>query len=838
MPIADCWNFDYANKVISHIDCVLSYDGGSLVQPAVGDMVRGIDSGAIGKILARTGDEISGTLTLTNVLGKFQNNEVLDTLSTMDFDNIANSGFKVGDTITDAVTGSMIVEFIEYNIDGVADGHGRAYGRVMTLFTNDSVLDVTGGASAVGLADGVGVDNDTAWNALVNLSLGVPGTLNTNDSVIIHYDGGTIVIPEDAHIQSAIAGAEGFAQRIYGALVTGSVRVVDSDITGGAWTNDESLRILDVEHYDTLVAGKVFSAGDVIRGATSLFEARILAVIVDTSTTGRLILGGATGTPFTDTEDIDVLQADDTYVTFANVESGQNSFEDVAVIKLDVAVRDVQREDQGGIFGSDDPSLNIVRSWNAFYSLTMDNFDELGQLDDDPALDGDVRDQLYTVLNDYVIPELSFRFLEKGAAKDTGNNNLYVNLQSAGVLADVGNHGFEPSTTNPTPRPDLYVEQNGLVNRQDWLEGPVDILVKVKTKTEPQFIDPAVEALGQLINGGIITLHVRPYRRTFDSSEITAPAGGQQAIFVANANDLNNATAQYSATQSGGAGTFEIGEEATTTTGKRVVIMNAATGGAGAIEWANKVDGDNLASADAITGVVSGATSTIDTVSNLVADYGDDIKVMVVQRRFTGGTTTIAVFVLGELITQSVSGATGYFMEDDGGTIYVEEESGTFDGTNLLTGGISAALNTPTGTAAWGSVSASEFVPKDIGGGVGDKNYLAVVSADITDADPQTVQKIYEWWKFILARENSTYEVNTPGGLFSAFTQGRIHRRLDATFAETRGASALGLKAGTLVIGAQAVYIERLTLAIADSRSIQLIYVVGDTFDPPNVQTM
>ena len=768
MPIADDWNFDYANKLIEHIDGVLTIAIGTGTYPIIGDYIQGTVSLATGKVIALTGTiGAGGTVTLTNVLGLFQNAEDLDILAHVDFDGVGNDGFKVGDALVDQVTGTITAVQIEYNINGVA-GHGTIWGTSFAAFTNNSAIDITGGASSVALADGVGTAAVVITADTVG-TLAVPGTTNTNNSVIIHYDAGTIDIPEDAHIQSAVAGAEGFAQRIHGDTTTGSVRVIDSDTTGGAWTNNEALRVLDVEHYDTLVAGLVFSAGDVIRGQTSLFEARILAVIVDTSTTGRLIFGGATGTPFTDTEDIAVLQADDTYLNTAKVETGQNSFEDVATIKLDVAVRDEQREDQGGIYGSG--SVNIVRSWNEFYSLGMDNFDELGQLDDDPAFDGDVRDQLYTILNSYIIPDLSFRFLEKGATKDSGNNNLFINLQSAGVLADVGNHGFEPSASNPTPRPDMYVEQNGFVNRQDWLEGPVDILVKVKTSTDPQFIDPAVEALGQLINSGTVSLHVRPYRRTYDSSEITAPAGGQQAIFLSNAADLNNTTAQYSATQSGGGGTFIIGEEAiVAATGERVVMMNAATGGAGNIEWANKVEGNNLVTADALVGVVSGATSTVGTVSNLVAGYDTNIRVMVIQRRFTGGTTAVATPILGEPITQAVSGATGFFMEDDAGTIYIEEQAGTFDGTNTLSGDTSGFTNTPTATTPWGDPLVPEGVPKDIGGGVGDVDYHIVVSADITGGSLSSVQQIYEWWKFILARE-SLYEVNNTDALFSSFTE-------------------------------------------------------------------
>ena len=826
MTIANDWDFNYAAKVISHIDGVLSYNTGTGTQPAVGEYIIGATSGAIGKVLARTGTVASGTLTITNVVGLFVSGETLDLLSQVDFDGIGNGGFQVGDTIVDQVTGSMVVKFIEYNIDGVA-GHGTAYGNVMTVFTNDSVIDISGGQAAVAVADGVGVDNDAAFDALVVGTLAVPGTANTNNSVILHYDGGTIAIPEDASLSDAITGAVGFAQNVVGSVTIGSIRLVDSDETGGLWTDGNVLRIEDVIYYDTLSAGKVFSAGDVLKGSISGAEGRVLAVIDDGDDSGKLILAGQTGT-WGDTDDIQVRQPDDTYVTYANVENTTDRYLDAATINTPNDLRDEQRADQGGIYGPG--SLNVVRSANAFYSYAQDLFDELGQLDDDPALEGNVADQLYTILNDYVIPDLSLRFLEKGSFRDSGKNNIFVNIQTTGALADIGDHGFFYDASNPTPQPDMYVEQDGAVIRQDWLEGNLDILLKVKTSTVPAYINPSVEALGQLINGGAFTVHDRPYLRTFDSNEITAPGGGIAVVALGNAVDLNNTTGQYTAAyQSGASMPFTVGEEITTSDGKRGIIVTSDSGVTGNITYVLK-SAAQLINTDTITGAVSGASADINGApTNLVAGYVDDIRVMVIQRRFLGGTTS-GTWVLGELVTQSVSGATGYFMEDDGGTIYLEEESGTFTGTNLLTGA-GGATNTPTSMAAFSTV------PKDIGGGVGDKNYTAVVSADVTGADPRPVSEVYEWWKFA-TRKESVYQVNTAGGLFSAYTEGRIYRQLQTTFAETRGASPFGTKAGALVIGAQGVFIEKGTLDSGDLRNIQLIDNLGDTYDPPNLQVL
>ena len=829
MSIANDWDVNYSAKVISHIDGVLSYNTGDGTQPAVGQMVLGGTSGAVGKILARTGNAASGTLTLTNVIGQWATGERLYVMSELMFDGVNNTNkalIVVGATVTgNSSASTMPILFIEFNIDGVA-GHGKFYGRSMSAaFTNNEDLKIA--TLVVAVADGTGTDNDALnTTTLVNGTLAVPGTASTNNSVIIHYDAGTIAVPEDAHIKSGSAGATGYAQRVIGAVATGSIRVVDSDTSGGSWTNDQALRILDCVYYDALVAGKVFSAGDVIKaanGTTPTAVGRVLAVIDDGDNTGKLILAGFSGT-WQDDNEIHVKQSDDTYVKYGEVENSTSKYLDVATINIPGGVRSVQRSDQGGIFPTG--SLNIVRSGNALYTYLVDLYDELSALDDLPPMDGDVKDQLYTVLNSYVIPDLSFRFLEKGSFKDTANNNVFTGVQTVGALADVGNHGFYYSSTNPTPQPDMYIEQNGAVNRQDWLEGNLDVMLKVKTSTNPAYINPTVAALGQLINGAAFTVHLRPYRRTYDSNEVTK-IGGIATVALGNAKDLNNTTGQYrSAFSTGGAGAFTVGEEITTSGGKRGVVTASDSGAAGNVDYALK-SSVNFVVSDVVTGSISAKSATLATPSDLVAGYGTNIRAMTVDRRFTGGTTT-GTFVIGEVVTQTGTGATGYILEDDAGTIYMQDASGTFNGTGLLTG-VSLATNTPTATADYTTV------PKDIGGGVGDKNYTAVVSANITNASARPVSEVYEWFKF-LTRAESLLLQGGPGA--TAGKYGRIYRRLVDTFAEVRGASPYGLKAGSLLIGAQGVYVEKYTLATADLRNIQLVDNDGNTWDPPNLQTL
>jgi hypothetical protein len=331
MAISDDWDFDYANLRLSHIDGVLSYDTGGGRQAAVGEYIRGNTSGAIGKILSVTGNTTSGTLTLTNTEGFFEDNETFEVMSEVGFDavTVGNGGFKVGDTIVDQVTGSVVVRAIEYNEDGTGLA-GKIYGDSFTAFTDNSQLDISGGQTDVADADTgtANVDNDTALTTTQTAgTLAVPGTAQTNDSCIIHYDAGTVAIPEQALLEDATTGAIGLVEQVYGVVATGSVRIVDYNSTGGVFTDNNTLRVDQVIAYNNQVAGEVFSPGNVVVGGTSGATGRVLA---DTGT--ELILADESGT-WSTTEDLNV---GGTKIAEAN---GTNTTLNVATCDIPLGVR-------------------------------------------------------------------------------------------------------------------------------------------------------------------------------------------------------------------------------------------------------------------------------------------------------------------------------------------------------------------------------------------------------------------------------------------------------------------------------------------------------------------
>jgi hypothetical protein len=829
MAISDDWMIFYEGdpnlpKRIVHVDGELAYGSGSGTAPTVGEYVKGATSGAIGQVIV-TDAIVSGTLSLTNVVGRFQNSESISILSELNFDAVTSGGFEVGDTIAGNSSGSTIpVEALEYNYDGA--GGGTIFGSPMSAaFTNNEQLDISGGTADVADADGVGTDNDAKWSATTTAALTPPGTTDENDSVIIHYDGGTIDIPEGARIQDPTSTAEGYAQQIYGATATGSVRVVDSDTTGGTWANNNTLRILDCVYYDNLIAGKVFSVGDVVTGFTSGATGRVLAVIDDGNSTGKLILAGFSGT-WTDSEKIQVGGTD-----IADVEDTTNKYLDAATLNLPTygagGIFDEQLVAWGGIYPAG--SLNIVRSSNALYTYIQDTFDELNQLDDDPPIEAKVKDQVYVIVNDYVIPPLSFRFLENGSWNTTDKNNYWTNIQVIGDFADIGDHGFLPDATDPTPLPNMYLEQDGVRKDQWYLPGRPNILVQNKTSYDPKYITTGLEGLGQLIDDGNMTIHCREYLRNYDWNS-TNQLGGVAPVSLGTADDIYSITGTHEISYTGTGG-FTAGEEIVGgTTGARGIVTDEDTG-TDDLYYVLKYS-TQFGSAETITGQISGATCTFSAVANWVAGYNSDIRIMTITDQVSGGTTTLDTFIVGEPVTQAVTGATGWLMEDDGSDLYIMKNNATaFSGNNDIDGDTSGAKY--SGTLSYQANQTT--VPKDLGDGSGAENYTGVISADITDADAQLIAAVYEWMKYE-TRSESTSSLGTIGNAISG-VEGRLYKALYATWPVVKFCP-IGSKAGTLVQFAQGWFMQKETLDTTDIQNFTLINNAGTLRTPPNLQAL
>jgi hypothetical protein len=840
MPIADDWDFDYTNKVLQHIDGVLSYDTGSGTQPAVGQYVYGVTSGAIGKVIARTGTVSSGTLTLTDAEGLFENNEQIDVASEVDFDAVTdgNGGFAVGDTIVDQVSGSIDVLAIAYNDDGL--GGGTIYGNSFAAFTNDSQLDISGGQTDVADADGVGTNNDAVLTAQAVGTLAVPGT--NNDSQIIHYDAGSVSIPEQGIIEGATSGATALVEQVYGVQATGSVRLVD---VNGTFQDDETLRMDQVIAYNNQVAGEVFSVGDVVIGATSGATGRVLA---DDGT--NLILADESGT-WTTTEDLEV---GGTKIADAN---GTNTVQNVATSNLPDGIRTEQvptsattgATGQGGIYAAA-TGLNVIRKLNSLYTLSQDTFDELLQMDDDEAMDASVKGGAYTLVFDWFMPELSTRFLRKGGLTDTNSANIWANAQTVGAQNKITDTAYFYDASQPYRMPQLYIEQDQRKVPCSWLEGNLDVLVKVKTRNDTRYIAPATPALGQLIPGGdpqvdgAYTVLNREYHvSTFDATQFDAAAGGVNTVALGTSDEtVNNLSGTHTMDYTGGSGaTLVVGEIFTASSGndRKVGIVVSDDGGAGAtgtLEYVLK-SGTNFVNTDACTAEVSGKTFTAPTPTTVAAGYNDDIAWRVVDESLLvgAGGSTDGNFNPGDLVTQASTGATGYVVYEDvpNDTLYVEKANATaFSGDNNVTGangGTWTAGTTPT------YASAASF-DADLNNGEGAQTYVGAASGNLTGGTADTIQNVFQYGKYLSRHEEETFVFQGPGTADTG-TVGRFFRKLKDAYSEVKPGAPIGTYTGSLAFG-QGWFLDTAFIDSADIRSFSVVDDGGTSRNPPNLQSL
>ena len=861
MAITDDWEVNFVSKVINHIDGVLDFDSVSNTQdpPQYGDYIRGATSTTVGKIVnGAIGQNIanatgaSGTLSLTNVTGRFQNNESLAVLDSMGFDTVQNSGFVVGDTLQNASGAEFTVYALEYHYSqnlptgyttAWTDTGGIIYGTLdtSTTFSDTHTLSkTTATATTVALVDtGTwAITAGDAWTgALVN-EASETMTPPASKCVIINYNTGTEAIPRFATIQDtndASPTRSAIVQKTYGVTATGSLRLVD---VTGTWADGNTIYVKKVP-YDNLQSGQTFKVGDKIvvkstTGGTVQSTGKIIVVDTLTTTTGKLTLQNMSGTFSAAIDDFWVYVRTTADTAMAQVNAGNitNFFSSAAsVTGAEIAE---QLSSQGGVYNGS--SLNIVRDSNALYTYLQDTFDELGNLDDQVPMTAQVALQQFTLVNGWKIPDLSFRFLESGSIQDSALDNIWTNYQTLGSVEGITSNVYAETT----PLPQFYVEQSGSVISTFWFTGHIDVLVKVKTNTLPSL---TASATGVLINSGTVTIFNRNFGDTYDHFETTTIAG-VAPIPLATSSDLNNTSGTHRITFDGQNTDFTVGEEIRSTTGsitKRGIITAITDSGAtGTIDyiWLNTESGTNFADNDALVGEYSAGTGSVTgSPTNLVAGYGTQIVIATVEGTIAGTLTSGTSFYDGELVTQATSSAQGIVMDVTGGTMTLGNvtESTAFDNTNIITGATSSATFDVSG-----AFSTASTIQRDIQDGCGNQPYNAVIYLDRDgDGSGDTLARMYEWVKYRTRSLETTGEpaYNLLGGPGTSEdgVQGRLYITLDTSYALVKS-SPWGTFAGGQFFGARGVFVQ--DMANADIRNYQLIDANGDVRNPPNQQTL
>jgi len=852
MAIASCWCIDFTAKTISHIDGCLNWDGGAGTQPLAGDYIlattacRNIVFKLLDTFTCVSGtDRVTDTVTL-GTAGKLVNNDVLLGLDQVDFDGVilapaccGTRGFQVGDTVTGGTSGRTgVIRAIEYN-DGVtgggADGDGTIWGAFgVGTWCNDETLLICCGGTCIqkAVVDGVGVDD--GWTGAVACNLLInPGACNTAEILNIDSPGCPIFIPNEARIACsacACPAEEAIVQKHLGSA-TGAPGSLITRCVNPAWIDGDCVFIRHVVFFDTLVAGQVFSVGDVILGATCCATARVLRVVCDGDSTGKLITAGINNMCGCLTEGAfvacELITVSGT--TIATVEA--ETFVLDSATDINGAPRLIQRSCQGGLY-QDTTGINTLRSVNAFYTFLQDTFDELTQLDDQVPMSAQVKDGQYTLINCWTMPDLAMRWLESGSIQTSDNNCIFTNYQTLGTVEDITDKVFFNDACCPTPQPNFYFEQNGCVLRQDWLEGNVNVLVKVKTKLDTRFITPAVASLGQLVNCGTITLYNREFLSTYDFFETTT-VGGTAPTPLATANDSNNQTGTDSLCWcTGGACAYTVGESVSgCTSGARAIVTASGCGACGLLTFAYKTTA-TFANCEQVLGAVSAKCANVVAcmLATVVAGYCTNNRIVPAQCSFTGGTVGGGKFQTGEAVTQAGSAATGRVTgQNSAGTVLVLEQlTGTFNMCGEITDTVGCSAYTPTATATTTTVAI------DLRDGSGDHTYSSALGSNITAACMRPILEMYEWTKYQTRSESTVNQGDLGTG---AGVEGRIYRRQVAGFTEVKSAP-FGTFAGGTFFGAQGIYIDKCCVCACDLQNMVLIDNCGTTVNPPNLQVM
>ena len=851
MAITNDWEVNFIGKIISHVDGSLDYNGVTTgAAPEYGDYIRGTTSGTVGKIIngtvGQTVPDVSatGTVVLTNVSGRFEHAETLRVLDMLPFDTVTNGGFQTGDTLTTSTGASVVVDAIEYhysqytptsyNTTTWPSGFGQIYGRAnSTAFANNDVLLKSSTQVATVDTTTIAYAAGDAWTgAAVNESAN--GTISPpsgSRSVIINFDNGAEAIPRFAKIQDTNTVSPtrtATVQKVYGVTATGSLRLVD---VSGTWANNNDVYVNKLP-YDTL-GSTSFKVGDKIvtkstDGGSVQGSGKVIVVqTLSTANSGKLTLQNMSGT-FNDTTldnyYIYVRTTTDTAFAQINAPNTVNFYD--AVASVNGAEITEHLASQGGLYATTD-GLNVVRDGNALYTFLQDTFDDLGALDDTVPMTAQVALQQFTLVNNWKIPDYSFRLLESGSIQDSSLDNIWTNYQTIGSVEGIGNTVYAAIT----PLPLFYIAQGSTVLSTFWITGHMDVLIKVKTNTRT---DVAVSSTGALVTSGTVTIFNRNFGDSYDHFETTTIAG-VAPVPLATANDLNNASGTHRVSFDTQTTDFTSGEEIRTTgAAKRGIITSVSDSGTtGTIDYILLTPSTNFADNDALAGVYStGAALVTGSPTNLVAGYQTQIVVATIDGTIAGSGSTL--FYNGEIVEQTTSGAKGIMMRSTGGTMTLGNITGTFSNGNTITGSASGQTFLTSG-----AFSATSVIQCDIQDGNGPQPYNAVIYLDRDgDGSGDTLARMYEWVKYRtnrleLAGEPSYNLLGGPGS--AAGTAGRLYITLDSTYALVK-ASPLGTFAGGTFFGARGVFVQN--MASTDIRSYQLIDANGTVRNPPSLQSL
>lgn len=809
------WDVNFVTKRITHKRFYIDYDGGSGgTLPAVGDVIYNSTGGEIARVVSREGWSVLafGTWAMGEEHGgiTWVNNDVVRVCSYVDFDTEANGGLDeshIGQTFAAAGgTGTRGGVIRHIQSDGVI---GRMWwdapGQSGTSFTGDENIQIGGVTKAAAAS----AETANAWTGAQN------GTMYQPGRVQVAYDAQSVTF-ESASGSKRLRDTLGFQHNMCvcdsatGATAMAMAARVDQLVStegtlflidkSGTFTNNNALiALLELDYSSEANGGFYDLIGLLINGQGSGTTATVRRVI-DNGTGGTVYVSGASGA-FTPGENL--RRNSDNQLRGVLSAAGQRTRMGAAVIN-----------------GSEVTSSAAHFSSQDLFSDLMDQFDELVALEDDNPAVGEVQDQGYRLLNDWMLPFYAARWLHHGAISQLAavggadKDSVHTNYFHLGALGDDVN-------TN------VYVDQNDVVLEQFWPAGTFEFLLRNKNKNAE-------------IASGANTFYSRLYTELYDYATVTA-IGLRNPVGLNTAADSNNTTAAATVRTTaayhklrcmfashrldftGGAGTIAVGDCLYNSTRTQAVLVcrvpNSVASGTDL----------HIASYGAALGAWAG-TDSLDLL-----DYTD----------FDGQATQ---FVVGEAVENQTDSwnATVRFVQQygtDRGRIWYSGATGALanDDTIRLNGaGATRAtsdgggVTTNTWAATLNAVVIDDTVAKDINDGNGDQPYYGVIYCD-----GATAKQSYEMSKYVSRAEAGSS--SDPGTILypdNTAKQGRKYQKLNAALspAVINKTAPFGSFAGGKWFLAPGWFLQG--VASADAQNYQLIDANGVTRTPPNYQTV
>lgn len=485
-------------------------------------------------------------------------------------------------------------------------------------------------------------------------------------------------------------------------------------------------------------------------------------------------------------------------------------------------------------------SGTTIYTVNELYSYLMDTFDELAQMDDTIPMSAQTPTE-YTLINGWFMDDTSFKYLKTGAVQTSGWISGGVRIKAydatgAGVAfsaADIGRVITE-TDSGQTGTILFYDERTATEIGYVWIRptsgsdtfADVNSAYTVASSTAAG-VFTAASASGENLWSNIYTLGSieeddsqliyieQNGSRIFSGSEWWPLAGTRHIdvlIKVKEAGtEINGAQITVFLRHYPSGGNADLYDH---------FGIDLTAGGRNAVPLATSPDLNNTT-----------ATATVSGYSDVTIAF---VNGTISYSAISGSFTNL------ESVSQAVSGATAIFLKQStttgAGTMTLGNVVGTFNGTNVITGGTSGKTATASSTLTEAYTMAKAFTQGT------DYNYSVIIGCAT-----RVLSQSYEYLKYV-TRIGSTFTMYPTataqgGAITHATKQGQLYIRAHEdnqntptnTYSPVK-ASPFGTFAGGKFFGAQGVWIEN--MAAADVQNYQLIDATGATRTPPNQQAI